>query len=331
LVGSALRRGVGAPVAIALAIAVAGTLLAPNAFADGPDAARAEALYNEALALADGGKYAEACPKYADSQRLDPALGTQFNLADCYEHVGQLANALSNFTAVERAARAAGKTNLSTRAHDRVARLDAKVPKLKITFAETVPDATVKIDGVRVADDTLPTVAVDPGAHVVEVTAPGKRPWTTKVATASGVTAVEIPGLGPVLAPPGGPPPTAAAARPAPPGPAPTWRIAGAALGGLGAIGLVIGGISGANALAKRNDAQSQCGDDDPKRCHSPEGVRTWDDAQSAGTISTIGFASGAVLLAAGAVLWFAAPSRPVVSGRVDPRGGAAAGIGGTF
>src|SRR5580698_3805183 len=79
------------------------------ASADPDSERRADKLFNDAKDLVLAGKYAEACPKLAESQRLDPALGTEFNLADCDEHVGRTATAWRLFVDVEHAARAAGK------------------------------------------------------------------------------------------------------------------------------------------------------------------------------------------------------------------------------
>ena len=53
------------------------------------DKAAAQSLFDEGRRLMGEAKYADACPKLAESQKLDPGVGTQFHLADCYEHLGQ--------------------------------------------------------------------------------------------------------------------------------------------------------------------------------------------------------------------------------------------------
>jgi hypothetical protein len=45
--------------------------------------AAAQALYDEARRLSQGGNYADACPKFKESYQLDPGGGTLLNLADC--------------------------------------------------------------------------------------------------------------------------------------------------------------------------------------------------------------------------------------------------------
>lgn len=313
-----MRRRLGGPL-LFCALVSSAVLSSGGAFAAPDDAKRAEALYDEALALADAGNFAAACPKYAASQKLDPALGTQFNLADCWEHTGQLASAYSLFVAVERAAKAAGKGNLASRAQGRAAALEPRVPRLAIN-APPIRQLVVRLDGVILSEDALASAPVDAGRHVIEAAAPGRQAWRQELDVTGGITPVEIPDL------------SASEASPAAPivlerRPAKSWRIAGATVAGIGVVGLVLGGVAGANALSKRDEAREVCRNDEPSQCHVEAGVPIWEEAGNAGTISTVAFAAGAALVVTGAVLWILAPSRTVTPTTAFGR----LGLGGAF
>ncbi len=77
--------------------AVAGLLLlaATTSFAEpsADDRTVARSLFDQGRALVKDGNYAAACPKLEESQKIDSGVGTLFNLADCYEHLGRFASA----------------------------------------------------------------------------------------------------------------------------------------------------------------------------------------------------------------------------------------------
>src|SRR5262245_12750106 len=113
------------------ALLAAALLLASHlAHAQGTDAQQAEALFRDATSLVATGNYDEACRKLEQSDRLDPAIGTKFNLAVCLELSGRLARAARLFREVAAAATAAGKTERAKTALERSAALESRLPRL---------------------------------------------------------------------------------------------------------------------------------------------------------------------------------------------------------
>src|SRR5579859_4502823 len=88
----------------------AAALLAVPRAARADDAA-AQALFSDARKLMTQGRYADACPKLEESQREAPAIGTLFNLADCYEHTDRLASAWAAFLKVAAETKMKGQTD----------------------------------------------------------------------------------------------------------------------------------------------------------------------------------------------------------------------------
>ena len=163
-----------------LAVLLAGALVAVPASAQPTGEQVAEKLFNEAIALVTAGKYADACPKLEESQRLDPALGTQFNLADCYEHTGRKGSARRLFIEVADAAKAAGKAEREKTSRERAAALEPVAPRLTITVP---PSATsirleVVVDGAPFPQAKWNRAQpFDAGTHTVATSAPGKKPF----------------------------------------------------------------------------------------------------------------------------------------------------------
>jgi hypothetical protein len=308
----------------------------------------AQALFDEGKKLMARGAAAEACPKFEESQRLDPAIGTQFRLADCYEKIGRSASAWSTFLDAAGAARKADEGEREQAARNRARALEPKLTRVAVAVTARVEGLEIVRGGVAVGEAQwgLP-LPVDPGPIAVRATAPGKKPFETSVeAKGAGRTVeVRVPALEddpnavvtppvpsePAAAPDQAPPPSAPAFRNEPaasPTPSDDVDPAGgrrtlalvAAAGGL--VGIGVGAAFGFVSMAKGGDAEGHCRGD---ICDA-EGVALRDDAITMGNVSTGAFAVGVVGLAAGAVLWFTAPSPS--SPATGARAGLRAGIG---
>ncbi|MEO8798827.1 MAG: hypothetical protein ABI551_13145, partial [Polyangiaceae bacterium] len=162
---------------------LASTLLV-SSFAFAADTAAAQALFSDARKLMAKGDFTSACPKLEESQRLDPGMGTLFNLGDCYEHVGKTATAWAAFDEVAAAARAAGQSTREQDARTRAAKLLAVMPHLTVD-ASAVRGYTgleIKRDGVVIGPPQWGSaIPIDPGDHTLAASAEGKQPWSGKV------------------------------------------------------------------------------------------------------------------------------------------------------
>ena len=268
--------------------------------ADEPPAQQAERLFNEGNALANSGDFASACPRYEESNRLDRAIGTEFNLADCYQNVGKTATALALFRAVEETAKTAGKVERQNTAHQRAEALEKLVPRVRVTIPLDVPGLEVSFDDKPIGHDDLGRpLPFDPGAHTVSAKALARLAWRQSVPLVAGQTVVvEVPELAvdpsvvtPVLVRRGG-----------------TQRTVALITGGVGLAGLAVGTAFGILAIGEHNTAFSACPAPSTGCTQASGGVGDWQNAVTAGNVSTAGFIVGGVVLAAGVTLFLTAP-----------------------
>lgn len=281
-----------------------GAVFAPSSARAAEPLATAEQLFQEARVLVEKGDYAGACPKLEASQKLEPAVGTQFNLADCWEHVGRTASAHATFLQVARIARAAGKFERENSAKERAAALEPKLARVRLVVKAPAPGLEITLDDAIVDKATwAEPFPIDPGAHRVRASAPDRTPWKgTLAANASQTAEVTVPELVDPR-----PPVTARPIVVAPP--SSTQRTLALVAGGVGVAGLVVGGVSGIVALSNRSTAQRECPSEVYSyRCPTQEGSAAWNSATSAGDVSTVAFIAGGVFVAGAAVLWFTAP-----------------------
>jgi hypothetical protein len=307
--------------------------------AAGNDKVAAEALFEQGRSLVAEGKFAEACPRFADSQRLDPSPGTLLNLASCYEKLGRTATAWATYREAASAANAAGRADYVTSAQRHADTLAGRLAKLTATVAQPVDGMLVKRDGVEVtrAEWGVP-IPIDSGSHTIEASAPGYKPWSSSVDVPQDGAQVSIAVPALEAAPQEAAPPAPAPVQPAP-APAPTagadassgtggtQRMLGIVIGGVGVLGLGTSAVFAVLAKNKYNDSLQGC-PTNPNVC-SQTGVSQRNDALTFGNVASVAFGVGAAALAGGAVLWFTAPSgaRPSPSSSASSASGARVGI----
>src|SRR3954464_4457066 len=179
------RRVPGALACVLIVVVVEAS--PPRAVAADTDEAAARALFAEARRLAAAGDYADACPKFEASFRLNPGIGTNFNLADCFEHTGRIASAWARFLDVAAATKLAGQPEREQVAPQRAAALEPRLAHLVLAVAAPAPGLVVERDQVTVPPSSWGVaLPIDPGVHTIKVTAPGKRSWSTEVRVPEG-------------------------------------------------------------------------------------------------------------------------------------------------
>ncbi|UQA61026.1 tetratricopeptide repeat protein [Polyangium aurulentum] len=144
--------------------------LAVSAPAVASDPAAAEALFQAGKGLMDKKNYAEACPKFEASYKLDPAIGTLLNLADCHERQGLLARAWVDWGEARDKAKREGDKPRADLASRRQTSLEPRVPKITVNVTGPVEGFDVYRDNTKL-DPAMLGVAlpVDPGPHTITI------------------------------------------------------------------------------------------------------------------------------------------------------------------
>ncbi|HMA94514.1 MAG TPA: tetratricopeptide repeat protein, partial [Polyangiaceae bacterium] len=311
---------------------VVASLTATYAFATGSayadsSTAMSESMFDEGKRLMSAGQYAQACPKFEESYRLDPATGTLLNLAACHEKEGKLASAWAEYRDAIAAARKDARTDRVTFATERANALEPLLSRLVIDVPANVRVASLQLnlDGKPLGEASWGTpIPLDPGVHRITAVAPTKKAWDTEIelgkkADRKQITVPPLSDLPPqnaaASAPEGRPSPeqnhvpqtsasTAADERR-------EWqRPMGYVVGGLGIVGLGLGTVFLLQRGSKVSDRDAVC----PSGLHCTEAEARQiedltQDARKASRLSAVGFAVGGIALVGGAVLVLTAPS----------------------
>lgn len=302
------------PGAVALA---AGLFHVTPAHAQATNAALAETLFREGKQLMVEERYAEACPKIAESQRLDPGTGTLLNLAACHEAEGKLATAWAEFGEAASMSRRDNRADREQYATAHAKSLEPKIPRLALDIApaaQALKDLEIKIDDVTVGRVAWSSPGpADPGVHVVTATATGKKPFRAEVTLPAegSVTAVSIPALedapmAPAAVGPG-PATTGMAGSPAeaekPPGG--NGKMVGLIVGGAGIAAIGVGSYFGLHAFSKWSERNDHC----PKGQCDQTAVDASDAAHTSARIADVAMGVGIVAVGVGTYLFLTAPA----------------------
>ena len=291
-------------------------LAQPPAKTSPENAALAEALFQEATQAAGNGNYAEACPKFADSHRLDPGGGTVLALAHCYEADGKLASAWAAFEEAVAFAHRDGRKDREAEARERATALAPRISRVELVFEAPLPDMEVQRNGTSLPRSAWQSrLPLDPGPHVFRVSAPRyvSIEETVDVAEEGKTYRVELPALVPVPEPPTADPDPPAPSPPAARAPVTRTPAGGATaaseasppvlgytLLGAGVVAAGIGTWFGVQALSDAREADRICPESE---CEDERGVALSKDATRSGRVSTASFALAAVLSGGGHLL----------------------------
>jgi hypothetical protein len=284
------------------------------------DPAAAQGLFDQARELSRQGRYAEACPKLLESNRLDPGIGTQFHLADCYEKSGKIAAAWATFLDVASQARAQNQPEREKAAAQRAIQIEPRLPQLTLQVPDSSqrPGLEIQRDGILVGTVQWGTpVPVDPGPHELTLKAPGYKTVSVTLKLEEGKKLdFDVPALEkdePVSNPPSVAPPALA---PAPSAAEPAslvdshrstskstvdaWPVV---LGSAALVGLGVGTGFALKADSTNKKSKTDCDSSNANVCGAT-GLSQRRDALAQGTVATVGFIGAGVLLIAAGVVW---------------------------
>jgi hypothetical protein len=256
-----------------------------------------------------------------ESTRFAEGVGALLNLGRCYEVLGRTASAHRNFVRAEEIAAARGDPRREE-ARQRARAIESDLSVIVVHVPRSMRSASVEV---RIDGELLPVerwetpFPVDPGTRRIELSAPPHpRQSASVVVGEKGARAEWSASVPPPIAA------SSAKARPSapmtgPPRPAAgsdasagtsAARPLGLVTGGAGLAGLALGAVAGVVSISAHSAVVGRCSS--YPVCSSADRAsldETNDRARTSGTISTVSFVAGAILLAGGAALFFTASS----------------------
>ncbi|MCK6586775.1 MAG: hypothetical protein L6Q76_04225 [Polyangiaceae bacterium] len=279
-------------------------------------------LFKEAMSLLEKKRYDEACPKFLQSYELDRTKpGGLYAYAECLAEAGKIASAAARYEAYIRAVdelpadRQAVHADRKIRAKEQITALAPDMPELTIVLhSYALPGTRITHNGEVISAEQLekPRV-VDPGEHRVTIEVPGAPPVEERLTLNKGEKRRFVAKS---------PQPPAEEPKPTASPPTPTetsgknkgfdFSTAGTYAGfGVGAMGLVVGAVTGAMFISKKNSVEdgvcSKVLNANGERECTEHGLIAVGSGHALGTVSTIAFGLGLVGAATGTIFMLTA------------------------
>ena len=275
-------------------LTLTGLLASTSARGEVRDPAAAEVLFRVGRSLIAAGDYAAACPKFAESLRLDRAPGTLLNLADCEEHLGRLATAWAHFRDLSNEVPSGDERQAIAAA--RSSSLERRLPYLTIRWWDGLSA------GMRVTRDGLVmgrasfdvALPVDPGTHTVVVSDGDRELYRAELDVEEGQSRVVAPDSAEIRR-------ETSSAR--------VTRIAGWTTGAVGVTSLATGAGFGIAALVNKGDAACLSG-----VCANRAAENSYDTAQIQARVADVALGIGIAAVAVAGYLLLLAPHRTAES-----------------
>ncbi|NUO50045.1 MAG: hypothetical protein HOV80_14410 [Polyangiaceae bacterium] len=278
--------------------------------AEGAGAAVAERLFREGRSLIESGQTEAACKKFAESQRLDPQLGTLLNLAECEAQIGRTATAWARFRELAEKARRAEQADRQAYAEKQVAALEAKLTYAVLRLPPGSEDIRIDVDGQPLGAASYSTaLPLDPGRHRLDISR-GVEKFIVEfdLEARPGQQSIDV-ALDDAHRVGGNPP--------APPPPKEDGGVDGRVVAGwvliaAAAVGAGVGTYFGVSAMSLKDDADARC---DGRFCDAL-GLEAFEDARTNAHGATVSFAIGGAAAIAGTSLlvWAAIDGPPAAS-----------------
>lgn len=292
---------------------------APRALAEptAADLAAARKKFDRALELEKAGDFKAALALLRDVAAVKATSQVRFHVALCLERLGRLVDAREEYLrAKEDAETKEGPegTALAQKAGDRVADLDARIPKVTFKLPEDVIGAKVSVDGgAAVSVLVSPTIRLDPGEHKLLVTSPGRRSFARTVIVKERDATFTLDVTLPPAEDEAAAEPVAADAPEAAPAPkrladeAPKPSALPWIIGGVGVASLATAGVFYALRESTIHDLDAACGagrESCPRSMQSTE-----DQGRLYTTTANVFVGVGAAAIGTAIVLWLTQPS----------------------